>query len=455
MEREARRLTDYARVSFERLIMRRVMFAGGSAISLICYDLWLTLAGIALCIILDILDMRAAAATLRARSRLSGDPALCSACRRRMTATGVALTLGVVWFTASVALSGPADMQMMPMLFLMSASLYWMVSQHQMPNVTLIRLWVIGGGLLAAMGFRPATTLPPPTDPMWVEALTTGFVFYFITVGASAYRTSYERHLDQIDAIAGTLSQSERANAHLSDLLRLLSHELRTPLNGVLGMSELMRLNALPDAASAQLSVLRSSAERLGEVLDDVMDSERLEAGEVRIRKAPTALAPLLEEAMSRHEEAAEEKGLTLVLHIDEEAPEHVIIDGVRLTQCLSKLIDNAVKFTSQGEVRISAAHHETVGLPMLRIEVADSGRGMTADQVASLFGRFEQGNMSASRSEGGLGLGLWIAQGLAKRMGGAIEASSEEGRGSVFAISVIAEAEAATEELGLRRGAA
>lgn len=440
MDFESRRLLDHARTSFTRLAQRRLMFIGGALIAMIYLNGVVAAVGFTLCYALDFIEMKVCAATMKARDSLHDDRDLQRVLMRRLHLTGSASTFAVVLFVVGSSLSAPEELRFIPLLFLVSATLYWAVYQHQIRSIVQSRTFIVGAGVLVILIGPLAASTPEVASPMWPKAMTAACVFYFIHVCARGYAARYDRALGQIASVSEALEESARSARHKSDLLRILSHELRTPLNGVMGMAELMRLAPLPTPQRGQLDTLRASAGRLEELIGQVMDSERLEAGRLRIVKAPVVLSSVIAPILERHRPSAVEKGLTLRLEMAPTTPAVLVIDGDRFGRCLDHLISNAIKFTEKGGVTVTCAHDVQPGPPVLSVEVRDTGIGMSAETMASVFERFSQDNMTEARSYGGLGLGLWISRVSAELMGGDLTVESVVGEGSAFKLTLIAE---------------
>ena len=440
MNDETRRLLDHSRISFERLAQRRTMFVGGAIIAAAYVDWLIALTGFTLCYLLDYAEMKACAATRKARDLLDEDARLRRRLTRRLHVTGSASTFAVVLFIVGSTLVATEALKIIPTLFLISAALYWAVSLHQIKAIARTRAIIIATGVTVILAEPLIAMTPAVASPFWPKALTTAVVFYFIDGCAAAYAKSYDRSLDQIASVRAALEETARSARHKSDLLRVLSHELRTPLNGVMGMAELIRLGPLTDAQRLQVETLRTSAVRLDELIGEVMDSERLEAGRLRIVKAPFRLSSVIDPVIDRHRPGAEAKRLALRVEAPPTLPRMLVIDGDRVRRCLDHLISNAVKFTDAGEVVVRCAHAAQPGPPVLTIEVTDTGIGMTEDTLKSIFERFSQDNMSEARAYGGLGVGLWISRVSAELMGGDLTVKSAPGEGSTFTLTLIAE---------------
>jgi signal transduction histidine kinase/FixJ family two-component response regulator/HPt (histidine-containing phosphotransfer) domain-containing protein len=232
--------------------------------------------------------------------------------------------------------------------------------------------------------------------------------------------------------------QAEEASQAKSEFLANMSHEIRTPLNAVLGMLSLLLDSSLTPAQRDYVATARSSGGALLEVLNDILDVSKIEAGMLQVETAPFILHECLQGAMGIVKSKAEGKGLALQSRVADSVPLAVESDAARLRQILVNLLDNAIKFTPQGEVRLEVeAGKETNGLVELRFAVRDTGIGIPADRIDRLFKPFGQADSSMARLYGGTGLGLVISRRLAERLGGRMWVESTPGRGSVFFFTI------------------
>ena len=242
--------------------------------------------------------------------------------------------------------------------------------------------------------------------------------------------------------MAAAKADAEAANTAKSDFLANMSHEIRTPLNGVLGMAQVMAMDALSEAQRERLQVVRASGEALLAVLNDLLDLSKIEAGKLTLESIDFDLGEVVRGACQTFAAAAEAKSLAFA--IDIAAAEGTYRgDPTRLRQILLNLVSNAVKFTQIGAITVSAG----AGDGRLSLAISDTGEGIAPEALEKLFSKFTQADASTTRRFGGTGLGLAICQQLAELMGGRIDVRSRPGAGSTFTVNIEAPRVAAARE--------
>lgn len=232
--------------------------------------------------------------------------------------------------------------------------------------------------------------------------------------------------------------EAEKANKAKSEFLSVISHEIRSPLNAIIGITHLLiRQNPNPEQLE-NLQVLKSSSENLKNLINDLLDLSKIEAGKLEIDEVEFSLKNLMNEIKTMHLLKAQEKGLKLKLFLDGELPELVLGDQLRLSQVLINLVSNAIKFTEQGEVIVSVELlSEDVEKCTIEFSVRDTGIGIPEEKQAQIFDSFTQASSGITRQFGGTGLGLSISKKLLMLMKSEIKLQSKPNEGSTFSFSL------------------
>ncbi|MHA1527715.1 MAG: ATP-binding protein [Alphaproteobacteria bacterium] len=459
MQLQAQKISKIDRQALRDLALSRV---GGLAGRVVCYvlaaaigtafvpTLWTALC-LALVALAEFAEHRAARALLAedgsgaspAESRLAQTLAL----THIATAIAVALALAVIWvFTGNSA-------KILPLCLLAIAVLDVTGAGSQVYGLMMMRQALF-------MGTAVGLTLRDVALSDWVTFQTLGagllpvFLLTAIVLPLSRTRArAYRARLRHGCKIAKDRDEAARALGAKSNFIATVSHELRTSLNGVLGMAQTLLGTELTPGQRQQVEVISDSGRSLNTLLNDILDYSRLEAGKLAIDPKQEDPRLTAEHISLLYGVLAADKGIELQVTVGPEVPGRLVFDAVRVRQCLSNLVSNAIKFTAAGSVRvaISSATREPdeAGRPryLITVVVADTGIGIAADRQVHLFEPFSQADGSIARRFGGTGLGLSITRQLAESMGGSVTLESTPGAGSVFRLTFSAGGVVATDD--------
>lgn len=261
-------------------------------------------------------------------------------------------------------------------------------------------------------------------------------------------REQYELLEENKEQIKNAKEDAEKANRAKSVFLANMSHELRTPLNGIIGPTELLLMMCYDEDQKEFLEMIKASASHLLELISDVLDISKIEAGNLKFEKTLFSLDNLLKEVYNTHMISARKKSVSFDLQNSSDIPNYVIGDEVRLKQVLNNLVSNAFKFTENGNVCVIVRKNHTIRSQVeLEFEIKDTGIGIKKEDISKLFTRFTQLDYSYRKHLGGAGLGLSICKEIVEALGGDIWVKSLYGKGSSFYFKVKFELSVSQEE--------
>ena len=248
-------------------------------------------------------------------------------------------------------------------------------------------------------------------------------------------------HIEDINAdLVVARDAAEASRRAKAQFLANMSHEIRTPMNAVIGLTNLLQATRPSTEQAEYLTAIESSSQNLLVIINDILDSSKMEAGKLTLEQVPFRLPEAVRRLSAMFKFATESKGLFLKIDVAPDVPAAVVGDSVRLNQILVNLVGNAIKFTRAGGVTVTAqvvppanSSIQSSTHPTIRFAVRDTGIGIPADKLGAIFEDFSQANTSTTREFGGTGLGLSIARNLVQLHGGQLGVTSEEGAGSVF----------------------
>ena len=357
--------------------------------------------------------------------------------RQRQAYVAAVVWMNLVWW-ALVVLLWTLDQEVMRLAAVCLLSALLVHAQAFTARSKLLLLIVGGGAALLLLALTAVFNPFPPGQRLVLFLAALMLTAYTAQASLTSMRNG--RALEEAKARAEIASQAK------SEFLALMSHELRTPLNGMLGLSQALKLEPLEPGEREQVELLEESGRTLLALLNDVLDFAKIEAGKLEIAPIVGDLAQLADRVVRLNQSQAREKGSTITLRVDDAVPAALTFDPLRVRQCLTNLISNAVKFTPFGQilVRVGCAPAPEVGRLRVKITVSDTGVGIRPEVLERLFMPFVQADPTTARRTGGTGLGLNITRRLAQMMGGAVTARSEVGKGSTFVLTFLCDPPAA-----------
>jgi signal transduction histidine kinase/ActR/RegA family two-component response regulator len=247
-----------------------------------------------------------------------------------------------------------------------------------------------------------------------------------------------QRIQERTEQLEVAMRHAQAASEAKSHFLANVSHELRTPMNGIIGMLDMVMENELPPAQVEELQTAQSCAQSLMSLLNEILDLSKIEAGKMTLERVPFDLRALVDDCVKSQQPRVAHKQVVLRSEVSDDMPAQVVGDPLRVRQVLANLLSNAVKFTEQGSVMVRIdSEISTTGSFSLRIVVEDTGTGIPADKLGTIFEEFTQADGSVSRKYGGTGLGLAITRKLVEMHGGQIQVQSEVDRGTRFVVTL------------------
>ena len=282
-----------------------------------------------------------------------------------------------------------------------------------------------------------------------------GFLMFACVVVAVSTATGFNRYLKErkeheenlqevnrrlqasTDRACRLAEEAVAATTAKSEFLANISHEIRTPMNGIIGFSDLLADEDLTEEQQEYLDYIRKSGRNLMQLLNDVLDISKIEAGKLRVEKVLCSPDELLDDVAALMRPKAAKKGIEFEIHRDDALPLSIRTDPIRLSQCLLNLVVNAVKFTVKGHVHLNVYPLKKDDVDCICFDVEDTGIGVPPDKQALIFESFTQADGSTSRRYGGAGLGLAITRSLVEMLGGDISLVSREHQGSTFSLTI------------------
>ena len=424
-------IKDYIEVANQLIWKRQASFLAAAILSALYFDPISIFAFYGLVAFTELLDVQLGR---RAKSWDGHDPVEGGRILKKIAINTAISALAIAAFVVNIALQEEGGGHFTSLFFLISGAVFASMYNSQMIGILLLRLMIYGGAFLYISLIDIMRFSPPLNSPAWLEFFTIVFVLYFICDISVKFYFSYQERLEQMDVIKEENKRTKAAIEVKSQFLSTVSHELRTPLTSIIGSLELIKADKrglLSDPLKPIISIAARNAQRLAALIEDLLDLQKIEAGEMEFTFKPIDANNLVDEAVESTAGYASKLGINVAtIPCEEEC--QISGDRNRLIQVMSNLLSNALKFSGEGdEVKVQV---ESFG-SRIRISVRDEGIGIPLGAEDRVFGKFSQVDSSDVRKVGGTGLGLNITKQIIERHNGIVDFDSELGVGSTFYI--------------------
>ena len=431
LERLERQLKDYVGITTKLLWQRQAIFLAATMLAIFYFDPTMPLLCYAMVLMTDIFDLSLAR---RVNAWKDHDPGRARDFLRWIMVNTVLSATAISAFVFTISLQQTSGGHFTPLFFLFAAGVFAAMNNHQLMPALVLRLIIYFIAFFAIALIDIWRYNPPLDSQAWLHFFTVLFVVYFIVDCSFAFLRLYRQGIRQLEELQEEHQRTKAAYEVKSKFISTVSHELRTPLTSIKGSLDLLNSGALgdvPETMAPMIEIAGKNSQRLADLINDLLDLQKIEAGEMVYRFEPLSVTQLIEDAIDANQGYASSLGLELIAHPP--VPD-VQIEGdeARLMQVMANVISNGLKFSNDGgSVRVFG---EIVG-QKVRICVKDSGIGIPEDAKDKVFGKFSQVDNSDQRRKGGTGLGMNITKQIVERHKGEIDYISRLGQGTTFFI--------------------
>lgn len=361
------------------------------------------------------------------------------------------LVFSAIWYAMVYRLPGKYPLRRYVTIFAdLGIMTYWLhFGDKHVASYYPIFLWVIiGNGIrfgerhlqvaivTGALGFGSLLVF----NDFWKAHMEIGAGMLLGVVVLPVFFLSVLRRLRTMSQLQIALAKSRLADKAKDQFLATMSHEIRTPMNGVLGMAETLRATDLNDEQQEHLHIITRSVESLLNIINDILDYSKITSNNLKLESTRFDLKQVLGDVHLLMRSTAEAKGVDFIFDYPADAHHDFLGDPTRIRQIIFNLVGNAIKFTQNGQVKLTCRVDRVPGKENISVMIEDTGIGIPANRLAAVFDQFEQADNSTTRQFGGTGLGLAISRTLAIMMGGDVEVNSVLGEGSTFTVTMTLE---------------
>jgi signal transduction histidine kinase len=432
-DRRLQNLRDYAAAVFALTWQRQGTFLSMALLTAAFFDAWYAALFFAINIVCEVVDLLIARKVMKLRRQhKTGIRNAWAGFIANTVVSACTISLYAIW--VAVHYGGAAVFTALFSLF--AAALYAAMNNHQIVWNMAIRLVLYSVTFLFIAVKDLWIYRPPLNSDMWLQFFTVVMVVYFLIDCSLGFLRLYRKNLDHIADLEVEHERTKAALVVKSQFVSVVSHELRTPLTSIKGSLDLInsgKVGPVHPQVRPLLDMASKNSKRLALLIDDLLDLQKIEAGEMSFKHSVLNVQDLVKESIQSHAGLSEKFKVTFRGEIAD-VPLFVKADESRLMQVLSNMISNAAKFSADGdEVVIGVMEHEGA----VRIFVRDRGAGIPPGSQDRVFGRFSQLDSSDQRRTGGTGLGMNISREIVEAMGGTIDYESELGKGSTFFVDL------------------
>ncbi|WP_425043825.1 sensor histidine kinase [Primorskyibacter sp. S87] len=429
-------LKDYTLMSVSLLWQRQLIFLAATLLTAFYFDPFkasLFYGCIMLCEFWDLLLARRVAELRDDEHRAILFYFTCILVNTLVSATAICM------YAVTVALQQEAGGHFTPLFFLFAAALFAAMNNHQIVMALVLRLVMYGVSFMIIVLEDIWAENPPLSSDLWLHFFTVVFVMYFLIDCSIVFLNLYRKNLLQLETLRNEHERTKAAYLAKSQFVSTVSHELRTPLTSIKGSLDLLNSGAMgeiPEQMQSLVQLAGRNSSRLSELIDDVLDLQKIESGEMTYRIEVLNVQTLIDEAVSCSGGYAETHGVSVTNCIEDEDPLFIEGDEARLMQVMSNIISNGIKFSNEGgivEVGCQRAGDK------VRITIRDHGVGIPEGARDKVFDRFTQLDSSDRRQVGGTGLGMSISKEIVEHLNGTIDYESELGQGTKFFVEFTA----------------
>jgi len=431
--RLSRQLHDFINGSRSMFWTRKAMYFGSSFVAAYYYDPTIALFCFSFCQLTEAFDNMVSA---RVMNWGGGSLAQARLFHQSLLLTSTLSAVSVALFTLLVASFEAPGAHFTPIFFLFAAGLFAAVNNHQLPSVLFVRLIIYGAVFLYIPIVELVQFAPPLESHLWSQFITVVFVLFFVIQCSIIFLKLYRDGLDQMDELRLERDRARAALETKSQFVSVVSHELRTPLHSIMGSLSLLSSGALstaPEREAKVLNIAHRNSQRLSKLINDLLDLQKLESGQMDYDFNSNCMKTLVEEAIESLNPLAESSQVKIESNLPS-AEIFAHVDHSKFLQVLCNLLSNAIKFSPKGAV-VEVSVSQMAGSALVRVR--DHGIGIPPNSRDKVFGKFSQIDSADDRNYEGSGLGLSIAEQIVSAHQGTIDYVSELKKGTTFTVAV------------------